>query len=135
MRQFTTFSIAGSIVGCIYIAASLSSGAVAQMDSDKPYALQRTAGSVREARMKYQTAAEARHVLRQKVNSGLVGILIGESGSNGSDVSDISQLFTDLERDDFLRIFQVEGRGALENVTELAFAHGIDAGIIQSDTL
>jgi len=135
MRRITIFLIAGSILSCVYTAVLLSSGAVAQMDSDNSHTLQQTAGSVREARMKYQTAAQARQVLRQKANSGLVAILVGGSDSDSSDFSEISQLFTDLQREDFLRVFQVEGRGALQNVTELSFARGIDAGIIQSDTL
>ena len=135
MRRLTIFLIASSIVSCVYTAVLLSSGAVAQIDSDDSQTLQQTAGSVHEARMKYQTAAQARQVLRQKANSGLVAILVGGSDSDSSDFSEISELFTDLQREDFLRVFQVEGRGALQNVTELSFARGIDAGIIQSDTL
>ena len=34
-----------------------------------------------------------------------------------------------------MRLFQVEGRGSLRDVTDLAFARGIDAAVIQSDTL
>jgi hypothetical protein len=60
MRRITIFLIAGSILSCVYTAVLLSSGAVAQMDSDNSHTLQQTAGSVREARMKYQTAAQAR---------------------------------------------------------------------------
>jgi TRAP-type uncharacterized transport system substrate-binding protein len=135
MRRLTTFAVVSSIVSCIYTAGSWSNGAVAQIDSDRSRALQQTVGSVREARMKYQSATQARQTLRQKMNSGLVAILIGESEADSSDLFEISQLFTVLEREDFLRVFQLQGRGALQNVIELAFARGIDAGIIQSDTL
>jgi len=80
---------------------------MAQMDSGKSHALHQTAGSVREARAKYQSAAQARQTLRQKVNSGLVAILAGESESDSSKLSEVSQLFTALEREDFFASISV----------------------------
>src|SRR6476660_5175722 len=48
MRRLTIFLIASSIVSCVYTAVLLSSGAVAQIDSDDSHTLQQTAGSVHE---------------------------------------------------------------------------------------
>jgi len=124
-----------SVAGWMYFAVSLSSGAATQISSDKPSTQHQAVSQVREWRVKQQLTARVRQILRQKANSGLVAVLLGVSESDGSDLFKVSQLFAALERDDFLRIFQVEGKGALQNVVELAFARGIDAGLIQSDTL
>jgi TRAP-type uncharacterized transport system substrate-binding protein len=65
-----------------------------------------------------------------------VAVLLEASEADRSDdLFKISQIFSTLEEDDGLRIFQIEGKGTQQNLVELAFARGIDAGIIQSDTL
>src|SRR4051794_5332800 len=75
--------------------------------------------------------------LRKKLNSGLVGIVLGLSESESLDLFKVSDFFGALEtdKDDSLRVFQVGGKSARQNAMELSFARGIDAAIIQSDVL
>jgi TRAP-type uncharacterized transport system substrate-binding protein len=78
------------------------------------------------------TEAQIRHILRQETNSGLVGIISGAlEGTNRSETADLA---ISLDGDD-LRILPVVGKGALQNVTDIIFARGIDMGIIQLDVL
>jgi hypothetical protein len=78
---------------------------------------------------------QLRNALRQRVNSGLVGIVFGPSESESPGLLKLSDFFDALEKDESLRIFQVGGRGAAHNAIELSFARGIDGAIIQSDVL
>jgi hypothetical protein len=132
MRRSTVLSIAT----CISLAAAPVSGAIAgQASSEKPRNSQETRATRGDGQLKARPPVQVRQALRQKANTGLVSVLLGVSESDGNDLFKISQLFTALEQDNVLRIFQIEGKGALQNVVELAFARGIDAGLIQSDTL
>jgi len=72
--------------------------------------------------------------LRKKINSGLVGIVLGLSETDSPALIKLADFFSGLEGDDS-RIFQIGGKSASQNVIELSFARGIDAGIIQSDIL
>lgn len=78
---------------------------------------------------------QQREDLRRKINSGLVGIVLGLSDSEGPSMLKVSDFFQALEKENELRIFQIGGRSATQNTIELSFARGIDAGIIQSDIL
>jgi uncharacterized protein len=125
-----------SIAMCIWLAAAPVSGATAgQTSSEKPRNSQESRATSGDGQLKARAPIQVRRALRQKANSGLVAVLLGVSESDGNDLFKISQLFTGIEQDNILRIFQIEGKGALQNVIELAFARGVDAGLIQSDTL
>jgi uncharacterized protein len=82
---------------------------------------------------------QLRNRLREKVNAGLVGIVLGTTSSDEKPtLFGLSDFFGSLEQEDAanrLRIFQIEGKGSSQNVLELGFARGIDAGIVQSDVL
>ncbi len=75
--------------------------------------------------------------VRKKVNSGLIGIVLGLSESESPSLFKVTDFFGALEtdKDDSLRVFQVGGKSARQNAIELSFARGIDAAIIQSDIL
>src|SRR4051794_40390838 len=75
--------------------------------------------------------------LRKKLNSGLVGIVLGLSESESPSLFKVTNFFGALEtdKDDSLRVFQAGGKSARQNAIELSFARGIDAAIIQSDIL
>ena len=109
---------------------SLGGGTVAASSEKLRSSHQIVGVSARDGQPKVApTAVQIRKDLRQKVNSGLVGVVLGVTELENPD------FFASLEQDDSLRIFQVAGKDAAQNVIELGFARGIDAGIIQSDIL
>jgi len=78
--------------------------------------------------------AEVRKELRDRVNAGLVGVVLATEAEKPA-LFGVSDFFGSLEQDDSLRVFQIEGKGSSQNVIELGFARGVDAAIIQSDVL
>jgi TRAP-type uncharacterized transport system substrate-binding protein len=79
-------------------------------------------------------APQIRHAMREKVNTGLVGIVSG--GMDATGLGEATDLAVSLDGiRDHLRILPVVGKGAFQNVTDIVFARGIDVGIIQSDVL
>lgn len=77
---------------------------------------------------------KARRELRDKVNSGLVGIVIATEAEKPT-LFGVSDFFGSLEQDGSLRVFQIPGKGSSHNILELGLARGIDAAVIQSDVL
>jgi hypothetical protein len=73
--------------------------------------------------------------LRKKVNSGLVGIVLGLSEAESPSVLKITDFFGTLDKDDALRVFEIGGKSARQNAIDLSFARGVDAAIVQSDIL
>jgi uncharacterized protein len=72
--------------------------------------------------------------MREKVNTGLVGIVSG--GMDATGLGEATDLAVSLDGiRDHLRILPVVGKGGFQNVTDIVFARGIDVGIIQSDVL
>jgi len=78
--------------------------------------------------------SEIRKELRDKVNSGLVGVVLATEAEKPT-LFGVADFFGSLEQNDSLRVFQIEGKGSSQNVIELGFARGVDAAIIQSDVL
>ena len=70
-------------------------------------------------------AARERRALRDKLNSGLVGIVFG--GMDDADFSEAVDLGAVIGSPD-IKILSVAGNGAKETVTDLLFARGIDVG-------
>jgi len=80
------------------------------------------------------TAPQTLRAMREQVNSGLVGLI--SEGMDGSGLAEATELAASLDGiRDHLRILPIAGKGALQNVTDIVFARGIDIGIIQSDVL
>jgi TRAP transporter TAXI family solute receptor len=80
------------------------------------------------------TAPRTLRAMREMVNSGLVGLI--SEGMDGSGLAEATELAASLDGvRDHLRILPIAGKGALQNVTDIVFARGIDIGIIQSDVL
>src|SRR6266436_6749957 len=80
------------------------------------------------------TAHRTLRAMRELVNSGLVGLI--SEGMDGSGLAEATELAASLDGiRDHLRILPIAGKGALQNVTDILFARGIDIGIIQSDVL
>ena len=80
------------------------------------------------------TAPRSLREMRERVNSGLVGFI--SEGMDGSGLAEATELAASLDGvRDHLRILPIAGKGALQNVTDIVFARGIDIGIIQSDVL
>ena len=77
-------------------------------------------------------ATRDRQALRDKLNSGLVGIVFG--GMDDADFSEAVDLGAVIGSPD-IKILSVAGNGAKETVTDLLFARGIDIGIVQTDVL
>jgi len=77
-------------------------------------------------------ATRDRRALRDKLNSGLVGIVFG--GMDDADFSEAVDLGAVIGSPD-IKILSVAGNGAKETVTDLLFARGIDVGIVQTDVL
>ena len=72
--------------------------------------------------------------MRETVNFGLVGLI--SEGMDGSGLAEATELAASLDGNrDHLRILPIAGKGALQDVTDIVFARGIDIGIIQSDVL
>src|SRR5438270_9193055 len=93
---------------------------------------QNRAPAARESRKKEPPAARERHAFRDKLNSGLVGIVFG--GMDDADFSEAVDLGAVIGSPD-IKIMSVAGNGANETVTDLLFARGIDVGIVQTDVL
>ena len=81
---------------------------------------------------KEPSAERERRALRDKLNSGLVGIVFG--GMDDADFSEAVDLGAVIGSPD-VKILSVAGNGAKETVTDLLFARGIDVGIVQTDVL
>ena len=79
-----------------------------------------------------QGGTHIRHALRDRVNAGLVTIILG--GLDSGDLSDATDLVTTV-KGAHLRILPVAGEGAAKDVTDLLFARGIDIAIVQTDVL
>jgi len=78
--------------------------------------------------------ARIRHVMRDKVNAGLVGVISGSMDT--TDLGKATDLAISLETNEGqLRPLLIVGQGAFRNVSDIVFARGIDIGIVQSDVL
>ena len=77
---------------------------------------------------------QIRHAIRQRVNAGLVSIVSGSLDATGLGLATDLAVGLDGVRD-HLRILPVVGKGAFQNVTDIAFARGIDMGVVQTDVL
>ena len=93
---------------------------------------QNRAPAAHVSRKKEPPAARERRALRDKLNSGLVGIVFG--GMDDADFSEAVDLGAVIGSPD-IKIMSVAGNGANETVTDLLFARGIDVGIVQTDVL
>src|SRR5438067_1655617 len=93
---------------------------------------QNRAPAAHESRKKEPAAARERRALRDKLNSGLVGIVFG--GMDDADFSEAVDLGAVIGSPD-IKIMSVAGNGANETVADLLFARGIDLGIVQTDVL
>ena len=67
------------------------------------------------------------------INSGTVGIISG--GNGGTDISTLRDLATVFDNRSSLRILPIIGRGSLQNIEDILYMRGVDAGIVQSDVL
>src|SRR5438067_5967960 len=92
---------------------------------------QNRAPAARESR-KAPPSARERRALREKLNSGLVGVVFG--GMDDADFSEAVDLGAVIGSPD-IKIMSVAGNGANEHVADLLFARGIDVGIVQTDVL
>ena len=90
------------------------------------------ASAVRDNQKNESSAARERRALRNKLNSGLVGIVFG--GMDDADFSEAVDLGEVIKNPD-IKIMSVAGNGAKQTVTDLLFARGIDVGIVQADVL
>ena len=93
---------------------------------------QKSASSRRNNQKNEAPGARQRRALRDKLNSGLIGIVFG--GMDDADFSEAVDLGTVIGNSD-IKILSVAGNGAKETVTDLLFARGIDVGIVQTDVL
>ena len=76
-------------------------------------------------------AAQLRHQMRDKMNSGLVGIV-----SEGTDETvDMALALTAQAEHDRLRLLPIAGAGASQNAEDVMLTRGIDFGIVQTDVL
>jgi uncharacterized protein len=76
-------------------------------------------------------AVQLRHNLRDKINSGLVGIV-----SEGTDETvDIALALTAQAEHNRLRVLPIAGAGASQNAEDVMLTRGIDFGIVQTDVL
>jgi len=77
------------------------------------------------------SSAQLRHQLRDKMNSGLVGII-----SEGTDETvDMARALTAYAGHDGLRLLPIAGAGAGQNAEDVMLTRGIDFGIVQTDVL
>jgi uncharacterized protein len=116
------------LCGLVLIA---SAPVCAQMPEQSSSAI--TAG---EARPEHRSnaASQIRHVMRDEVNAGLVGVI--SAGMEGAELGETTDLAASLDgARDHLRILPIAGKGAFQNATDIVFARGVDIGIIQSDVL
>jgi uncharacterized protein len=89
--------------------------------ADSEHNMKPTASNDREAGV--------RHSMRDKINTGLVGIV-----SEGTDYT-VDLALTLAGEQNRLRVLPIAGAGALQNAKDVVFARGIDFGIVQSDVL
>jgi TRAP-type uncharacterized transport system substrate-binding protein len=76
-------------------------------------------------------AVQLRHHLRDKINTGLVGIV-----SEGTDETvDMALAVTAQAEHDRLRLLPIVGAGASQNAEDVMLTRGIDFGIVQTDVL
>jgi TRAP-type uncharacterized transport system substrate-binding protein len=76
-------------------------------------------------------AVQLRHNLRDKINSGLLGIV-----SEGTDETvDMAHALTAQSEHDGLRLLPIAGAGASQNAEDVILTRGIDFGIVQTDVL
>jgi uncharacterized protein len=76
-------------------------------------------------------AVQLRHQMRDKMNSGLVGIV-----SEGTDETvDMALALTAQSEQGRLRLLPIAGAGASENAEDVMLTRGIDFGIVQTDVL
>jgi TRAP-type uncharacterized transport system substrate-binding protein len=76
-------------------------------------------------------AVQLRHQMRDKINSGLVGIV-----SEGTDETvDMALAVTAQAEHDRLRLLPIVGAGASQNAEDVMLTRGIDFGIVQTDVL
>jgi TRAP transporter TAXI family solute receptor len=76
-------------------------------------------------------AVQLRHNLRDKINSGLVGIV-----SEGTDETvDMALALAAQAEYDGLRLLPIAGAGASQNAEDVILTRGIDFGIVQTDVL
>src|SRR5438270_4935014 len=76
-------------------------------------------------------AVQFRHNLRDKINSGLVGIV-----SEGTDETvDMALALTAQAEHDRLRLLPIAGAGASQNAEDVMLTRGVDFGIVQTDVL
>jgi TRAP-type uncharacterized transport system substrate-binding protein len=92
----------------------------------------KSASATRNNQKNEAPGAHERRALRDKLNSGLVGVVFG--GMDDADFSEAVDLGTVIGNSD-IKILSVAGNGAKETVTDLLFARGIDVGIVQTDVL
>ena len=92
----------------------------------------KSASATRNNQKNETPGARERRALRDKLNSGLVGVVFG--GMDDADFSEAVDLGTVIGNSD-IKILSVAGNGAKETVTDLLFARGIDVGIVQTDVL
>jgi TRAP-type uncharacterized transport system substrate-binding protein len=77
------------------------------------------------------SSAQLRHQLRDKMNSGLVGII-----SEGTDETvDMARALAAYAGYDGLRLLPIAGAGASQNAEDVMLTRGIDFGIVQTDVL
>jgi TRAP-type uncharacterized transport system substrate-binding protein len=79
-----------------------------------------------------RNVARERRVMRDRLNSGLVGIIFG--GMNDADFGEAIDLGAVIGSPD-VKILSVAGNGAKQTVTDLLFARAIDVAIVQADVL
>src|ERR1700736_2317391 len=74
------------------------------------------------------TAHRTLRAMREMVNYGLVGLI--SEGMDGSGLAEATELAASLDGiRDHLRILPIAGKGALQNITDIVFARGIDIAI------
>jgi uncharacterized protein len=83
------------------------------------------------ARLHAASSAQLRHQLRDKMNSGLVGII-----AEGTDETvDMARALTAYAGNNGLRMLPIAGAGASQNAEDVMLTRGIDLGIVQTDVL
>ena len=101
-----------------------------QLQGDQPQIAQ-PSHKPKPAVHRVDPAAQLRHQLRDKMNSGLVGIV-----SEGTDEAvDMALVLTTQAEHDRLRLLPIAGAGASQSAEDVMLTRGIDFGIVQTDAL
>jgi TRAP-type uncharacterized transport system substrate-binding protein len=79
-----------------------------------------------------RNVARERRAMRDRLNSGLVGIIFG--GMDDADFGEAIDLGAVIGNPD-IKILSVAGNGAKQTVTDLLFTRAIDVAIVQADVL